>query len=465
MRRPPVFAGVISSAARPRRRRAATVFLLLLFLTAVVAGPAFGLERFPPPDFTETGHRPPRTVQPPPRAHLLALLDIAVLTLSLAAAAWLSLRKRSRRGLFLLALFSLAYFGFWRKGCVCPIGAIQNVALALSDARYAVPAVVLFFFILPLVFALFFGRAFCAGVCPFGALQEVVLLKPVRTPAALDHALSLLPYIYLGAGILFAATGSAFLICRYDPFVGFFRLSGSPGMLLFGAALLFLGVFVGRPYCRYLCPYGALLALLSRVSKQRVTIAPAGECVECRLCEEACPYGAILPPTPPAPASWSRDYGRGRLALLLLSIPLLAAAGGLLGAYAAAPLSRMHAAVRLADEVWEKKAKKKKPTDKSDTLAAFTASGKTEAKLFAEAATVRRRFDIGATLFGVWAGLAAALKLVSLSVRRKRTGYEADRAACMSCGRCFDYCPNELARKGLIEKPADAEIAADDLKT
>ena len=111
-----------------------------------------------------------------------------------------------------------------------------------------------------------------------------MLLKPVKVPAWLEQGLSVLPYIYLGAGVLFAATGSAFIICQYDPFVPIFRMSGRSLMVLTGAALLLLGVFVGRPYCRFLCPYGALLKLGAIVAKWRVRVTP-DYCTQCRLCE------------------------------------------------------------------------------------------------------------------------------------------------------------------------------------
>ena len=107
----------------------------------------------------------------------------------------------------------------------------------MCDHSYAVPLGVTAFFVLPLVFALFAGRTFCAAVCPHGALQDLVLLKPVKVPPWLEQALSVLPYIYLGAGVLFAATGSAFIICQYDPFVPIFRMSGRSLMVLSGAAL------------------------------------------------------------------------------------------------------------------------------------------------------------------------------------------------------------------------------------
>ena len=157
-------------------------------------------------------------------------------------------------------------------------------------------------FALPIIFTLFFGRTFCAAVCPLGAVQELVALRPVSVPAWLDHALGLLAYVYLGAGVLFAATGTAFVVCRYDPFVGFFRHSASANMLILGACFLVGGIFVGRPYCRYLCPYGAILGLVSRCRSGTCKIPP-DECIQCRLCEDACPYGAIREPTvalPPA---------------------------------------------------------------------------------------------------------------------------------------------------------------------
>ena len=60
--------------------------------------------------------------------------------------------------------------------------------------------------------------------------------------------------------------------------------------------MLLIGVFVGRPYCRFLCPYGVLLNLASRLSRWRVTITPSA-CVQCRLCEKSCPLGAIEVPS------------------------------------------------------------------------------------------------------------------------------------------------------------------------
>jgi len=250
------------------------------------------------------GYVTPAVQRPLPRAQWREVADVGLLAAALAAGGWMVLKRRSRKWLVGLTIGCLAYFGFYREGCVCPIGAIQNVTVALLDPRYAVSYVVIALFLLPLVAAVLFGRVFCGGVCALGAIQDLVLVRPLRVPRLLDKLLGTLKWVYLGLAIWLAAqpvvaAGAAawwqrrdFIICRFDPFVGFFRLTGPTHMLLIGGGLLVLGMFVGRPYCRYLCPYGALLSLLSRIAWRGVTITPDKE-LDCGLCAEACPFGAI----------------------------------------------------------------------------------------------------------------------------------------------------------------------------
>ncbi|MRR30870.1 4Fe-4S binding protein, partial [bacterium] len=214
---------------------------ILTLLFSAASG--FSEQRFPPPDF-ETSYKIPGTTAPPARAVWADYMDIIVLAGTLGLATWLIYRKRSRKAIMALSVFSLLYFGFYRNGCICAIGSFQNVAFALLGSGYALPIAAGAFFVLPLMVALFAGRAFCAGVCPHGALQDLVLLKPVKVPSWMEHGLSVLPYIYLGAGVLFAATGSAFIVCQYDPFVPLFRMNGRTLMVLAGVGLLLLGIFV-----------------------------------------------------------------------------------------------------------------------------------------------------------------------------------------------------------------------------
>ncbi|MCC6123495.1 MAG: 4Fe-4S binding protein [Pirellulales bacterium] len=423
-----------------------------------LGGFAWGAERFPPPDFSE--HKLPPTLAPSSPPLFYEYLDLAALFVGLSLASYFAVFKRSRRGLFILSIVSLLWLGFWREGCICPIGAIQNVALAVCTSNYAIPLTVAAFFALPLIFTIFFGRTFCAAVCPLGAVQELAALKPVRVPLWLDHTLGLLAYIYLGLAVLFSVTGTAFLICRYDPFVGFFRMNAGANMLVLGGCFLLVGIFVGRPYCRYLCPYGAILGLLSRISQWHVKIPPE-QCINCRLCEDACPYGAIREPTVPQ-SPVDRDKSRRRLGLLLFLLPILMVAGYLLGKLLEVPLSRVNQTVRLAEYVridqLRKEAETAEPAGLTyepfavDAVNAFRNTRRPVTELYQQAVDLRKWFAAAGAWFGAYVGLVIGVKLIHLSLRRRRADYQPDRAGCVACGRCFWYCPEEKRGEGRGER-------------
>jgi ferredoxin len=249
----------------------------------------------PQPEDIGADYQLPAVQRVPPRAEWQYLLDVALLAAALVVAAFINHRWRRRWMATVLTCVCLAYFGFYRQGCVCPVGSTQNVAAALADPTLAVPLAVLAFFLLPLVAALLVGRVFCGGVCPLGAIQDLVLLRPRQIPAAVDRWGGLLKYVYLAAGVWLAIQPAAqrdFIFCRFDPFVGMFRLTGTNWVLALGGILLLVGTVIGRPYCRFLCPYGGLLAIVSRFAWKRISITP-GEELDCGLCAEACPFGAI----------------------------------------------------------------------------------------------------------------------------------------------------------------------------
>ncbi len=398
-------------------------------------------DRFPKPEF-ETDYQQPLTTTPEPRSQAWEYVDVLLLVTALSLASYFALKTRSRRSIFILMIFSLAYFGFIRRGCVCSVGATQNMVLALADPSYLLPAAVVAFFILPLIFTLFFGRTFCAAVCPLGAVQDIISYRQTKLPAWLSHVLDLLPYLYLGLAVLFAATGSAFIICQYDPFVSIFRLSGNFTLILISGVFLVMSIFVARPYCRFLCPYGVLLGWMSRLARRHVTITP-DDCVQCRLCEDVCPVDAILKPTPEK-APETRAKGTKRLAIMLILLPAMIIAGGWAVSRLDGILSRVHPRVRLAEQILKEDAGIVRETTVESRT--YRSQGKTVEDLVQEAMIIKKDYQKGGWYLGGFLGLVFFGKLYGLSVRRKRTDYVPDRSSCLSCGRCFLYCPKERVR-------------------
>jgi polyferredoxin len=411
------------------------VFLLIFSSASQV------VERFPKPDF-KSGYVRPLPTAPEPRSLGLEYLDLFVLLAALSLASYFALKTRSRKHIFLLMVFSMIYFGFWREGCVCSIGAIQNMTYAMFDSAYAIPLTVVAFFVLPLIFSLFFGRTFCAAVCPLGAIQDAAVVKHVNVPTWLSEVLGLFPYIYLGLAVLFAANGAGFIICEYDPFVGFFRFGATFNMVIFGFSLLLLGTVVARPYCRFICPYGVLLGWMSRLSKKHVSITPS-ECTNCRLCEESCPFGAINRPDE-AEMPESKPSSIRRLVLLFTLLPLIVLSSGWIVSQMNIPLSRQHNTVAMAEEILLEDSGQR--TESTLETRTFRSQGKPTEVLLAEARVIQGRFKTGGWILGGFLGFIIGIKLINLSVRKKHIEYTANTGNCLSCARCFDYCPFEQER-------------------
>jgi ferredoxin len=308
---------------------------------------------------------------------------------------------------------------------------------------------------LPLFVALFFGRIFCSSVCPFGAVQELTAFKNFRIPEGVEHVLSLFRFFWLGVGVFFIVTGLGYFVCRFDPYVGLFRLGGVYSVLIFSGIFLLLGLFIGRPFCRFLCPYGALLGLCGSVSAKKISVTP-GECTKCRLCEEICPYNAILKPTV-VPTVTERQRGPRRFLMTLAAFPIFVLFFAFIGYEISPKLAAWHIQVRQAELLYAEEQKIVDAFGSFPETRSVMQMGVPYEEVYQQALECFQRFRNAGFWLGVWIGIVIGGKFVSMTLRRRRTEYEVDSARCVACGRCFWYCPNQKENRILLEIETETE--------
>lgn len=400
---------------------------------------AMAVARFPKPDFT-SGYEYPDIVHGLPNELFWNILDIVLLVGMMALVVWAAYRKRYRAVMISVSLVSVLYFGFFRSGCVCSVGSIQNVILATVDSGYHLPLYVLLLFLLPILFALLFGRVYCSGVCPLGALQELINVRNFRLSRSVSVTLSMIPWVYLAFTILYAATRSQFLICRLDPFIGIFRLGGDVGVMTFGIVLLVMSIFIGRPFCQFLCPYGALLSVFSSLSWKKLEITDKG-CINCALCGVSCPVDAIRAPQS-SRTKEERSIGVKRIILFAFLLPALTFTGAMLVGSQSDVLSLAHKDVHLYELLLRQEANPE--LEEPLEVETFHALGGDMEELKEKVDAVRSDYMVYAHLAGALIGFVIGFKLLKLSLKRSRKTFEISMARCTMCGKCFNYCPQNL---------------------
>ncbi len=416
------------------------IITILIFGSQFISAIAQGIQRFPKPEF-ENGYTQPVPTTPEPRGMTMQWLDLGILALVLGLTTWFLLKKRSRKGILAMSLFSLIWFGFVRHGCICSVGSIQNIALAFASPAYSISWVTLGFFLLPLLFALFFGRTFCAGACPLGVIQDLLILKPIEIPLWARKSFGLFPYLYLGLAVLYAATGSDFIICRFDPFIAIYRLDGPFAIVMIGICLLLIGMVVARPYCRFICPYGVLLKHISQFAWRHMAITPA-ECISCRLCESSCPFEAIDKPTG---KEKERTINQKKFIRYILMLPIFIVFGAVIGYLVHPALANAHPDVYLANLMTKNPEILK--TSANLDIRTFVASGGSAENLTKKANEIMPQFKTGATILGGFMGLVIGTTLIGLFRRRESNDYTPNKGDCLSCGRCIKYCPVKIPAK------------------
>jgi polyferredoxin len=186
-----------------------------------------------------------------------------------------------------------------------PIASLMNLkALLLTGQMPAMHAAGMLLLIAFLAASWIFRKSFCGWLCPVGTLSEYLWRlgkqtfgRNFRLPRWVDIPLRGLKYALMG--LFLYAVGSmsvpairAFLDGPYGvvadvKMLNFFRFLGVTGAAVV-AVIVVASVFVQNFWCRYLCPYGALMGIVSMASPLRIRREESA-CIDCGKCAKACP--------------------------------------------------------------------------------------------------------------------------------------------------------------------------------
>lgn len=186
-----------------------------------------------------------------------------------------------------------------------PIAGLMNFKYFLMTGRVPLihPAA-MFLFMAFLLISLLLKKAFCSWLCPVGTFSEYlwkagrrVFGRNFRLPRWADIPLRGLKYLLLGFFILVigAMSSEALLEFMNTPYglvadvkmLNFFRGMGQTSAIVI-SLLVLLSVLVENFWCRYLCPYGALMGIASLLSPAKIR-RDAEACIDCGKCARACP--------------------------------------------------------------------------------------------------------------------------------------------------------------------------------
>jgi polyferredoxin len=186
---------------------------------------------------------------------------------------------------------------------ICPyaivcFGALKGNLLTLGLGIAALGG---FLGILFMVVAMFWGRVFCGFICPLGSAQEFLYSlkrrrkKRTQIPYFAERKLSKLKYWVLGITMILVVTGFSWIYINFCPIYALSRLPAlALGGLLTVVAIVISGMFLERFWCRFLCPYAALLnisqALGTLFGIKRIKVRRNLErCIDCGICSINCP--------------------------------------------------------------------------------------------------------------------------------------------------------------------------------
>jgi polyferredoxin len=210
-------------------------------------------------------------------------LIYAVLTVTIAY--FLLRTGRMRKNAAISIIFITTIVGFVLTAPLIPFQ-MQLMLLGRVTGAMTLPVLLAVIGLL-IISSYFIGRIFCGYACPIGALHELVYRLPGKKimvkgrKTLLVHA-SFVLLFFLGGVFSFSLLGS--LGVRQ-----FFQLDPSSFPFFIFLALGVLSIFIYRPFCRFICPFGFFSEILAE--RSLMTMGRGKGCNSCRVCEKICPAG------------------------------------------------------------------------------------------------------------------------------------------------------------------------------
>ncbi|MFC1534281.1 4Fe-4S binding protein [Thermodesulfobacteriota bacterium] len=185
---------------------------------------------------------------------------------------------------------------------LCPFGGVVTIYEYFVSGKFVHKIHESAWVLMWITFALtlVMGPVFCGWVCPFGSFQEWIgkigkkIFKKRHNlfiPYGLDKWLRYLRYVVLIWVLYMTAISGQLIFADYDPYYALFHF-WSEDVALIGVVILFLVIaatlFIERPFCKYACPYGAILGIfnLFRIFAIKRNVET---CVDCGVCDRNCP--------------------------------------------------------------------------------------------------------------------------------------------------------------------------------
>ncbi len=223
-------------------------------------------------------------------------LDMVLFT-GFAALTMVSFFRKSVWLKYVTFVVAIGYMGFAKSQLISVVNIYSVMVGNMPVLRYNLAWYLFAGF--TVVSTVLWGRLYCGRVCAYGALTQLLdRFVPARlrleVPTWLERRAVWIKYGLLGSTLVYFFVTTNITAFHYvEPFWMFTR-RGSTGMWIGLAVLLVATVLVRNLYCRFLCPVGAALALLSKLTVFKIKRWSA--CNTCKLCEKTCEWGAIRGP-------------------------------------------------------------------------------------------------------------------------------------------------------------------------